>query len=198
MAKLSTTILVEVPFRRCRRFPFVSKSFINDSRSSLTTYKKRKKSRAVRKGGRSRAVNKLAGEGLPIIRGGTKGSPVVDRSFQGNARGSGGSGKEATECICPTRILNHPRNFSVDNWLPALEPNGWLTRFNMPSLPRENDTVASEAVTSVTNHVIFIVSVYWWKIATVSKLFNWIRKVTLLNKKNSLYINGDNFNLLNN
>lgn len=80
--------------------------------------KKKKKSGAARKGGRSRAVNKLAGEGLPIIRG-TEGSS----SFQGNARGSGGPGKEATECICPTGALNHPGNFSVDN-LPALEPNG--------------------------------------------------------------------------
>jgi len=119
-----------------------------------------KKSRTVRKGSRSRAVDKLAGEGLPVVRG-TEGSRVaLSTSFQGNARGSGGPGKEATECICPTRALNHPGNFSVDNWLPMLEPNGWLTRFNVPSLPRENDMVASEAATSVTNHVIFIASVY--------------------------------------
>lgn len=106
--------------------------------------------------------------------------PSSSSSFQGNARRSGGPGKEATECICPTRALNHPRNFSVDNWLPALEPNGWLTRFNMPSLPRENDIeAASEAATSVTNHVIFTMSVYWWWtraiVAAVGKLFNRIR-----------------------
>lgn len=154
MVKLLMIIPIEVSFQQCRRFFFVSKSCINDSRSFLVIQKiecglkGRLKSRR-KQISRRRAVDHKRYWG------------VVERlsssmSFQRNARGTEGPGKEATECICPTRTLNHPGNFSVDNWLPALEPNGWLTHFNVPSLPRENDMVASEA-TSVTNHVIFIV-----------------------------------------
>jgi len=126
----------------------------------------------------------------------------LSTSFQGNARGSGGPGKEATECICLTRVLNHPGNFSVDNWLAALEPNGWLTRFNMPSLPRENDMVASEA-TSVTNYVIFIANVNRYKCTesrsryVISELFNWIRKLRIfLSKKDFPQRCLDNFNMV--
>lgn len=138
-------------------------------------------SRAAQKGrskSRRRQISRLSG--------GHRGSSSVSGK---NGRRSGGPGKEATECICPTGALNHPRNFSVDNWLPALEPNGWLTRFNMLSLPRENDMeAASEAATSVTNYVIFTMRVYgWWtrSIVAVGKLFNRIREMRIFfNKKN--------------
>lgn len=139
-------------------FPSCRKSCINGSRSSLVIQKMENRSKGRSKS-RRQQISRRRAAGHKRCRG-VAGRLSLSASFQGNARGSGGPGKEATECMCPTRALNHPGNFSVDNWLPALKPNGWLTRFNVPSLPRENDMVASEAATSVTNHVIFIARVY--------------------------------------
>lgn len=181
MAKLSSAIL---PRRSLYSniISIFSKSCINDL-DSRSFYPQEIVSRAVWKDGRSHAVDKLVGCRLVI--GGSKGSRPSS-SFQGNARRSGGPGKEATECICPTRALNHPRNFS-DNWLLAFKLNGWLTRFNIPSLPHGNDIeAASEAATSVTSYVIFTVSVYrWWTkaiVAAVGKFFNWIRNENFIFK----------------
>lgn len=129
----STTGVSTAPNRaRVIAFPDARASPLRSAQKNRVESGSRRRSKSRRRQiSRRRAVGREC-EGVRVSVGGSRGgSPRFGEIHVDQP------GKEATVRMC--RTLNHRGNFSVDNWLAALEPHDWLTRF---TTARENDTLA--------------------------------------------------------